>query len=155
MAVILLGGRIGAQEPRAFLAPEEAEFLVRSVAVAAEGSMRIDGRDSIKAAAPYAARVGMIATVLNRLSDPRFPNSVPQIIASDRAFSPIGSVASGVLAAEISDYDMEITYAALDSALRGFDPTGGALCFSTTADESRDFTVTFEIDGYSFGVPKN
>lgn len=143
----LFCGRIGAEEPRAILSPEEAEFFVRSVAVAAEGSMRIDGRDNIKVAAPYDARVGMIATVLNRLEDLRFPNSVPQIIMSDKTFSNTAS------AEKISDYDMALTYAALDAALLGFDPTNGALYFSTPTNRFNRFVVTCEMDGYWFGIP--
>ena len=140
-------GRISADAAGVYLSPEEAEFLVRSVAAAAEGSMRIDGRDNIKVAASYAARVGIIATVLNRLVDPRFPNSIPQIIASDKTFS------STAPAAKISDYDIALTYAALDAALQGFDPTGGALYFSTPVDSVNRFSVTCEMEGYLFGVP--
>lgn len=144
---VLFGGRVSANELRFFLTSEETELLVRSAALAAGGSMRIDGRDNIKSAAPYAARVGILATVLNRLEDSRFPNSVPQIIASDKTFSGTAP------AVPISDYDMKLTYAALDAALRGFDPTNGALYFSTPTAWVNEFIVTSEMDGYAFGIP--
>lgn len=135
---------------RASLTEEEAELLVRSAAFAARGSMRIaeqEEHDRTRTAASYAARVGIIATVLNRLDDPRFPDSVTLIIASDRTFSEAAP------AVEQSESDLSLTRAALDAALHGFDPTNGALYFSTPGDRVNTFTVTSDMDGYLFGVP--
>ncbi len=134
-----------------FLSGEETELLVRSVSAAAGGSMRIDEqreKDSRKTAASYAARVGIIATILNRLKDPRFPNSVPLIIVSDRTFPDTAS------AGKIPEEDMALTRAALEAALLGFDPTNGALYFSTPTERINPFSVTCEMEGYSFGVPE-
>ncbi len=130
------------------LSEEEADYLIRSAAFAAKGSMHIHGRKDTRPAASYAARVGIIATVLNRMDDPRFPDSIPYIIASDRTFSPAAP------AAALSEYDLELTRSALEAALQGFDPTGGALYFSTPAVHCNRFAVTCEFGGYSFGVPE-
>ncbi|MBE6597866.1 MAG: cell wall hydrolase [Ruminococcaceae bacterium] len=127
---------------------EEADFLIRSAAFAAGGSMRLEGRNNTNTAASYAARVGIIATVLNRLSDPRFPDSVTEIISSDNTFSKIAP------AANIPSRDLEVTKSALDAALMGFDPTDGALYFSTPRVHCNRFAVTCEMGGYSFGVPE-
>lgn len=129
------------------LTEEETNYLVESVALAAGGVMRIEGRNHIKTAAPYAARVGIAATVLNRLKDPRFPDSIALIIASDRTFSPASAV-------NVDERDLDITLAALEAALSGFDPTNGALYFSTPTEQSNQFIVTCEFGGYSFGVPE-
>jgi hypothetical protein len=141
----------GVQGGRISLSEEETELLIRTVSAAAGGSMRIDeqkGKDSRKTAASYAARVGIIATVLNRLEDPRFPASVPLIIISDRTFPDTAS------AEEIPQWDRLLTQAALEAALMGFDPTNGALYFSTPTEKVNRFSVTCEMEGYSFGVPE-
>ena len=115
------------------LSAEETDLLVRSVAAVTEG-------------APYAARVGIAATVLNRLHDPRFPNSIPWIIISDAAFPLAASH-------HVSEAELTLTRAALDAAMTGLDPTHGALCFSTPSQRAIPFNETCAIDGYRFGVP--
>lgn len=134
--------------PEGKLYEEEAELIVRTVAFASQGSMRIAGKNQTKTAAPYAARVGMIATILNRMADDRFPDSAARVIASDQTFSEMAPTA------EIPEYDLELTRAALDAALRGFDPTDGALYFSTPTEWVNRFAVTCEFGGYSFGIPQ-
>ncbi len=137
-----------ADSPRKIsLCEEEAELLVRSAAFAARGNMGIDGRGNTRTAASYAARVGIIATVLNRMSDPRFPESVSMIIASDRTFSRTAS------AVHLSEQELTLTRDALEAALDGFDPTNGALYFSTPTEQVNRFTVTCVFEDYSFGVP--
>lgn len=136
-----------ANVPRESLCEEEAELLVRAVAFVARGSMRSAGKGSARVAAPYAARVGIIATVLNRMEDARFPNAVVRIVASDRTFSRMA------FAVEIPERDLELTRAALQDALDGFDPTNGALYFSSPETWVNRFAVTGSIGGYSFGVP--
>ncbi len=142
----------GVQGGRVSLSEEETELLIRTVSAAAGGSMRVDeqkGKDSRKTAASYAARVGIIATVLNRLEDDRFPNSVPLILISDRTFPDTAASER----AEIPQWDITLTKAALEAALLGFDPTNGALYFSTPTECVNRFAVTCEMEGYSFGVP--
>ncbi len=135
-------------EAELILSEEEADFLIRAAAVAAKGSMHLRGRNDTAPAASYAARIGIIATVLNRLSDPRFPDSIPWIITSDKTFSAIAS------AVPVSEQDLALTRDALEAALAGFDPTGGALYFSTPTARCNPFTVTCELDGYAFGIPE-
>lgn len=127
---------------------EEADLIVRAVAFASRGSMRIAGKNPERTAAPYAARVGMIATILNRMADPRFPDSAARVIFSDKTFSPTA------FAVEFSDDDLALTRAALETALNGFDPTDGALYFSTPTEWVNRFAVTCAFGGYSFGVPQ-
>ncbi len=138
-----------AEEISLALSEEEADFLVRSAAFAAKGSMHTRGKNDSRPAASYAARVGIIATVLNRMADPRFPDSIPWIITSDKTFSP------AACAVRLTDRELALTKAALEAALAGFDPTGGALYFSTPTTWCNPFAVTCQFDGYSFGIPRN
>lgn len=122
------------------LCEAEADLLVRSAAAVSRGNSRTE--------ASYAARVGIIATVLNRMADPRFPDSAVRVIAADRTFSRTAP------AGEFSENELALTRSALNAALRGMDPTDGALYFSTPGIWVNRFAVTCEIGGYSFGVPQ-
>jgi len=71
---------------------------------------------------PYEGRVAVAAVILNRLAHPQFPNTVEGVVFERGAFQP---VANGRLWRGVS----ERSYRALDDALRGWDPSGGALYF--------------------------
>jgi len=75
------------------LYPEDADFIVRAVAGETSGSTRAAGKKFRGEAAPYAARIGIIATVLNRMADPRFPDSAVRVIISDKTFSDTNAAA--------------------------------------------------------------
>jgi len=122
------------------LCEAEADLLVRSAAAASRGNSRTE--------ASYAARVGIIATVLNRMADSRFPDSAVRVISADRTFSR--TAPAGIF----SEEELALTRSALNAALRGLDPTDGALYFSTPDTWVNRFAVTCEIGGYSFGVPQ-
>lgn len=71
---------------------------------------------------PYAGQVAVAAVVLNRVRDPRFPNTVRDVIFEPWAFTCV--------------YDGQFfltpnatAYAAARDALAGWDPTGGALYY--------------------------
>lgn len=73
---------------------------------------------------PFIGKVAVGAVVMNRLKDPRFPNSIREIIYQPQQFSP---VADGRLA-RIANPNPDCIKAA-EMALSGADPTGGALYF--------------------------
>lgn len=70
---------------------------------------------------PYLGKVAVGAVVVNRLHDPRFPNSIRDVIYEPRQFYAEG----------ISKYPRPSSESrrAAEAALRGEDPTGGALYF--------------------------
>lgn len=71
---------------------------------------------------PYEGQVAVAAVVLNRLASPHFPSTVEGIVFEPRAFQP---VSNGQLWRGTS----ETARRALEDALRGWDPTNGALYF--------------------------
>ncbi|HHX01838.1 MAG TPA: cell wall hydrolase [Firmicutes bacterium] len=73
---------------------------------------------------PFIGKVAVGAVIMNRLKDPRFPNSISEIIYQPQQFSP---VSDGRLFS-ITNVD-EDSYKAARMALAGSDPTGGALFF--------------------------
>lgn len=73
---------------------------------------------------PFLGKVAVGAVIMNRLHDPRFPNSIKEIIFQPGQFSPI---ADGRIFS-IGIIDPECIEAAKLS-LKGEDPTGGALYF--------------------------
>lgn len=182
---------------------EEAEMIVQAVSCAAGGSMRLPRNEPSGEAAPYAARVGIIATIFNRMADDRFPSRASRVMAADptlRAqpmerlrrnrgtgygqtvhggpFSDApgkegGSAAlrfvkkwnyfdikeysstkkeRNAAAEEEENFNLQLSWSALEAALSGFDPTCGALYFRLPGDEEVPFTVTCEIGGIRFGT---
>jgi N-acetylmuramoyl-L-alanine amidase len=75
---------------------------------------------------PYEGKVAVGAVILNRLRDPRFPNTLEGVLYEADAFEPI---MNGTF---YQAPDEESIRAALD-ALSGVDPTGGALYFYNPA----------------------
>lgn len=72
---------------------------------------------------PFEGQVAVAAVVLNRLRAPGFPKTIPGVIYDDWAFE---SVYNGWLAQQIPS---DTAFRAVDSALSGWDPTGGALYY--------------------------
>lgn len=68
----------------------------------------------------YEGKVGVAAVVLNRAHDPRFPDSVAGVVYQTHAFP---SVRSGTFYRDTTPE----CYRAARAALRGLDPTDGAL----------------------------
>ncbi len=71
---------------------------------------------------PYIGQVAVGAVVLNRVNNPRFPNTVEEVIMAPGQFSV---VAKGTFYLPPG----ETAYDAARDALAGVDPTGGALYF--------------------------
>jgi N-acetylmuramoyl-L-alanine amidase len=78
---------------------------------------------------PYVGQVAVAAVVLNRLEHPAFPDRISQIIFQPGAFT---AVADGQI---YLTPDATAMRAARD-ALRGWDPTGGALYYWNPAKSS-------------------
>jgi N-acetylmuramoyl-L-alanine amidase len=73
---------------------------------------------------PFIGKVAVGAVIMNRLKDPRFPNTISEIIFQPQQFSP---VSDGRLF-RITNADQDCIKAA-EMAMSGADPTGGALFF--------------------------
>lgn len=94
---------------------------------------------------PYSGQVAVAATVLNRLGDPNYPKSIPEII-----FQVVDGYYqySPVLDGQINLTPDETAKRAVMDALNGTDPTGGATTFfnpSKTNDQwvrSRPYITT-------------
>lgn len=74
---------------------------------------------------PYVGQVGVAAVLLNRLNDPRFPKTISGVIYQPGAFEPVDN---GLL---LRSYPSQQQFNAVRDAIDGYDPTGGALYFST------------------------
>jgi N-acetylmuramoyl-L-alanine amidase len=75
---------------------------------------------------PYLGKVAVAATVLNRLNDPRYPNSISEIIFQVEGgryqYSPVQD-------GQIYLSPDETSRKAVIDAMSGYDPTGGATIF--------------------------
>lgn len=71
---------------------------------------------------PYQGKVAVGAVILNRLEDPAFPKSIPGVIHQPDAFE---AVANGQIYRPLTPDALR----AAREALRGADPTGGALYY--------------------------
>lgn len=169
---------------------EEAEMIVEAVSFAAGGSMRLTRNEPSGEAAPYAARVGIIATIFNRMADSRFPDRASRVIAADPTLRALTSLTGqtrrnggmsghwrpaaldfvkswkyynkmkynstnykkSATVEKDENFNIQLTNAALEAALTGFDPTCGALYFRLPGEEEVPFTVTCEIGGVRFGT---
>ncbi|MBX6394809.1 MAG: spore cortex-lytic enzyme [Alicyclobacillaceae bacterium] len=75
---------------------------------------------------PYIGQVAVAAVILNRLEDPRFPKTIPAIIFQPGAFT---AVADGQIWLTPNDQARK----AVMDAIRGWDPTGGAVYYFNPA----------------------
>ena len=73
---------------------------------------------------PYKGMVAVAATVLNRVSDPRFPNTIAGVIYQSGAFT---AVADGQINQPIAENST--VYKAARDAMNGWDPTGGCIYY--------------------------
>lgn len=71
---------------------------------------------------PYTGKVAVASVVLNRLTDPKFPNSIQDVIFQKNAFSCVHNNA-------IKSIPNEDCYRAVYDAINGTDPTNKALFF--------------------------
>lgn len=91
---------------------------------------------------PFICRLSVAAVMLNRLGDPRFPDTISGIL-TDAEYK----------AAPVTEADMASARWALQVALMGVDPTGGALwwAWSDTADAA-DLIPRLTVGKRVFGV---
>lgn len=101
------------------LRPGDLDLLARLVQAEAGGE-------------PYAGKVAVAAVVINRVQSSRFPDSVRGVIFQKDAFEP---VANGW----IWNPPSRLAYQAALDALRGWDPSGGALFFFAPAKTGNAF----------------
>lgn len=106
-------GREGDQEMiqgwRQNFSEADLDLLARVVRAEAQGE-------------PYDGQVAVAAVILNRVSHPEFPNTIPGVVYEPLAFSV---VANG----QVNKPADESALQAAHSALNGLDPSGGALYF--------------------------
>lgn len=75
---------------------------------------------------PYIGQVAVGGVIMNRVSDPRFPNTIAGVIYQTGAFT---AVSDGQIHAELVETS---TKAAID-AINGWDPSGGAIYYYNPA----------------------
>jgi len=89
--------------------PAEIKILARTVHGEARGE-------------PYVGQVAVAAVVLNRISDPAFPTTISSVVFQPRAFT---AVDDGQIWLEPNAQ----AYRAVNDAINGWDPSGGALYY--------------------------
>lgn len=106
--------------------PEERELLARVVHAEARGES-LEGQ------------IAVAAVVLNRVRSPKFPNTIWEVLHQSGQFTP---VEQGNLPQKAAASCLE----AVDRALRGEDPTGGALFFYNPATtEAAEYWATKKV----------
>jgi N-acetylmuramoyl-L-alanine amidase len=84
---------------------------------------------------PYVGQVAIAAVIMNRLQSPHFPNTVAGVIFQRNAFT---AVQDGQFWLEPD----ATAYAAAWDAVRGWDPTGGALYYFNPATATSEWIWT-------------
>ena len=119
---------------RSGLSQEEIDLLARLVAAEARGES-------------YEGQVAVAAVVLNRIESPLFPSTVKEIVYQPRQFQPVDDGSINIAPTEES-------YRAVRDALRGRDPSQGALFFFNPAKANSPYLwarpLTVWIGGHRF-----
>ena len=97
---------------------------------------------------PFEGQVAVAATVINRIYSPKFPNTLTQVVYAPNQFSVVRNGA-------INRTPNATAFQAVEAAMRGQDPSNGALYFwnPKTASNSRYFnslTKTAQIGSHAF-----
>lgn len=93
-----------------YLSSSDIELLARLVSAESDGE-------------PFEGQVAVAATILNRLNDPRYPNTIPGIVYQiDNGCYQYSPVLDG----RINNPASSNAYKAVNAALSGWDPSGGA-----------------------------
>lgn len=106
-------------EYRIHLRPGDLDLLARLVQAEAGGE-------------PYIGKVAVAAVVINRVQSNRFPDTVREVIFEQDAFEPVSN-------GWIWNPPSPSAYRAVLAALRGWDPSGGALYFFAPAKTNDGF----------------
>lgn len=116
------------------LGPSDVDLIARLVKAEAEGE-------------PYAGQVAVAAVVLNRVRSPSFPGDVRGVIYQRGQFESVSNGRVNVPADEVH-------FRAVEEALSGRDPSGGALFFFNPAGTRDRFvhslSVTTRIGRHTF-----
>ena len=129
----MIGGVVPAKAapltPRAELNRAEEYALARFCAAQTEGE-------------PFICRLSVAAVMLNRLSDPRFPDTVTGILSD-----------GGYKASPVTEADLASARWALQVAQMGVDPTAGSLWWAhTDTAEAADLIPHLTVGKQVFGV---
>lgn len=81
---------------------------------------------------PYIGKVAVAACILNRVDDPKFPNSIAGVVYQPGAFTAVADGQINLVAGE------ESIKAARD-ALNGWDPSGGAIYYYNPAKTTNNW----------------
>lgn len=101
--------------------PEDVDLLARLISAEAEGE-------------PYEGKVAVGAVVINRVLDPRFPNTIQDVIYDANQFPPAHNGRINLPASADS-------LSAAKDALGGWDPSNGALYFFAGNARSRNISA--------------
>lgn len=125
--------------PRARLTDEEKALVAYLVSVEAQGY-------------PYEAQVCLCAVILNRLSDAGPPDTVRGVVFDSGDFE---AVSSGRVSGQpphaytlLRGYSLAMR--ALEEALSGVDPTGGAMYFTKDTHGASHGSVSYSCGGMQF-----
>lgn len=96
---------------------------------------------------PFEGQVAVAATVINRIYSPKFPNTLTQVVYAPNQFSVVRNGA-------INRTPNATAYQAVEAAMRGQDPSNGALYFwNPKVSNSKYFnslTKTAQIGSHAF-----
>lgn len=116
---------------------EELDLLARLITAEARGESNV-------------GKVGVGAVVINRVLSPQFPNTIREVIYQPRQFGPAQT-------GKINNPAHDCCVIAAQEALRGIDPTDGALFFFDTGTRSsylRSLPVAFTNGNLIFSHPR-
>ena len=98
---------------------------------------------------PYEGQVAVGAVILNRVEDPRFPDTIYEVIYQSGAFDAVRD-------GQINLLPNATALQAAQDALAGADPTGGALYYWNPATATSSWIwsvpITYRIGNHVFGV---
>lgn len=118
------------------LRQSERDLLARLVSAESKGE-------------PYEGMVAVAAVILNRIKDPKFPNTLQGVVYETDAFEPVSN-------GTIYNPPEEAALRAAQDAMNGWDPTNGALYFWNPATASSPWiwsrTITLTIGRHVFGL---
>ena len=129
---VLIKAAIGSSVCAAEVEPEDAEFLIKAVS-AEYGDMR------------YAARVGVISVILNRVEAQKYPDTAAGVISTYR--NEDGSLRFRARRLASSERALRMTRDAYIAVATGADITDGALNFEFVEKISRKLDFDFDDHG--------
>lgn len=103
---------------------------------------------------PYMTKVCVAAVILNRLENDSFSDTARGLIFESEDFESVyrGLVTGSPTSAQCSTKKYRLGMKALEEALGGKDPTGGALYYADAKDADSDVLNGYECGGMIFGT---